>query len=293
MADSKPNYNNYSKELLKQFPVLKPGEGIRFRLSGIYFDKLMNKLVVPASTSIKPVDRIFDPGHNEEIDIAYITGSRPLGPNSARSEEILLGEIVFSRGNLGEFTWLGEKATESIAKFLFFSNSNGSNIGKPWYIDGTTQYVIVGDEGAKGKLTEDRVVDRAKAKIETFSDSDLHTLKMAWFPQEHASLTHDQLILNLRKVAERNPDKILSYGGNTEVDMSAKINTFVRAALIKMNDTETAWLFQDGTELCNVRTDETPFKAMKDFLLTETGQTVLKALEVEASKDVKPKVVKK
>lgn len=274
-------YNNYSEALLEYFPKLTQGQMLVFRVSNTYFDRMLNKQVVPTSTLIKPIDRIFDPGHDREIDIAYIIGSRPLGPNAAKAEEILLGEITFTRGNLGMFEWDGNKQQEALAKFLFFSNSNGSNVGKPWYLEGTTQYQIMGDDGAKQKLGTEVLIDKAKAKLASLEKASLMQLGMAWFPQDYERLTESQLMLRFRSVAEKDPQRILNMSENGEVQVMASVNRFVKEGLIRMNDNNTQWLFRDGTILVSVRGDEAPYLAIKKFFATEVGQKVYVLLEEE------------
>jgi hypothetical protein len=274
-------YNNYSKELLEQFPKLQKGQTLVFRVSNTYFDRMLNKQVVPTSTMIKNIDRIYDPGHDKQIDIAFIIGSRPLGPNAAKAEEYILGEISFTRGNLGMFEWMGDKANEELAKFLFFSNSNGSNVGKPWYLEGTTQYVIMGDDGAKQKLGNDKLIDQAKMKLSAMKEAELAQLGMAWFPQDYDRLGEEQLMLRFRSVAEKDPQRILSINENGEVQVMASVNRFVKDGLIKMNDNNTKWLFKDGTVLVNVNGDEAPYLAIKKFFGTDVGQKVYIVLEEE------------
>lgn len=274
-------YNNYSEKLLEYFPKLQKGQVLAFRVSNTYFDRMLNKQVVPTSTTIKPIDRIYDPGHDKEIDIAYITGSRPLGPNAARSEEHILGEISFTRGNLGMFEWDGNKAQEALAKFLFFSNSNGSNIGKPWYLEGTTQYNIMGDDGADRKLGNEFLTDKAKAKLAALDKATLAQLGMAWYPQDYDRLTEAQLMLRFRSVAEKDPNRILTMNESGEVQTMASVNSFVKEGLIRTNDNNTQWLFKDGTRLTNIKEDEAPYLAIKRFFSTDVGQKVFMVLEEE------------
>jgi hypothetical protein len=282
-------YNNYSPELLAHFPKLQPGQSLVFRVSNTYFDRMLNKQVVPTSTSIKTIDRIYDPGHGKEIDIAYIVGSRPLGPNAAKAEEILLGEISFTRGNLGMFEWFGEKQTEALAMYLFFSNSNGSNVGKPWYLDGTTQYNIMGDEGAKQKLSSEVLIDKAKARLAAMETAELAQLGMAWFPQDYERLSEAQLMLRFRTVAEKDPQRILSMSDNGEIQIMASVNSFIKEGLIKVNDSNNQWLFRDETPLVVIKGDEAPYLAIKRFFATDVGQKVFLVLEEElaASEDKK------
>jgi hypothetical protein len=242
---------------------------------------MLNKQVVPTSTLIKSVDRIFDPGHDREIDIAYITGSRPLGPNAAKAEEILLGEITFTRGNLGMFEWDGNKAQEALAKYLFFSNSNGSNVGKPWYLEGTTQYIVMGDDGATAKLGNEVLIDKAKAKLASLEEATIAQLGMAWYPQDYERLTQPQLMLRLRSVAERDPQRILTMNETGEVQIMASVNSFVKEGLIRMNDNQTQWLFKDGTPLVGIKGDEAPYLAIKKFFSTDVGQKVYLVLDDE------------
>lgn len=274
-------YNNYSEALLKHFPKATIQNPLRFRVANTYFDRMLNKQVVPTSTLIKPIDRIYDPGHDKEIDIAYITGSRPLGPNSMKAEEVLLGEITFTRGNFGMFEWDGNKAQEALAKFLFFSNSNGSNVGKPWYLEGTTQYIVMGDDGAQARLGIEVLIDKAKAKLNATDKATIAQLGMAWFPQDYERLTEAQLMLRLRSIAEKDPQRILTMSENGEVQIMASINSFISKGLIRMNDNNTQWLFKDGTVLVSVRNDEAPYLAIKRFLSTDVGQKVYLVLEEE------------
>ena len=274
-------YNNYSPELMSHFPKLQKGQSLVFRVSNTYFDKIMGKQVVPTSTSIKPFDRIYDPGQNKEIDIAYITGARPLGPNAAKAEEIIMGEISFTRGNLGMFEWNGSKQQEALAVYLFFSNSNGSNVGKPWYLEGTTQYIILGDDGADVKMGRETLIDKAKEKLASLEPSVLAQLGMAWYPQDYDRLSESQLMLRFRSVAEQDPNRILTMNETGEIQVLASVNSFVKDGLIKLNDNNTQWLFKDGTILVGVRGDEAPYLAIKRFFTTEVGQKVYILLEEE------------
>jgi hypothetical protein len=181
------------------------------------------------------------------------------------------------------FEWLGDKANEDLAKFLFFSNSNGSNVGKPWYLEGTTQYLVMGDDGATQRLGNDVLIDKAKAKLGTLSPAVLAQLGMAWYPQDYERLTEAQLMLRFRSVAERDPNRILTMNETGEVNTMASVNRFVKEGLIRTNDNNTQWLFKDGTVLVGVRGDEAPYLAIKKFFETTIGQQVYSALEEELS----------
>jgi hypothetical protein len=274
-------WNNYSPEILGHFPKLDKGKSLIFQVANTYFDKIMNKQVVPTSTTIRSIDRIYDPGHKAEIDIAFITGTRPLGPDKQRDEETILGEISFTRGNFGRWEYKGDKGQEGLARFLFFSNANGSNVGKPWYIEGTTQYKIIGDEGAAVRLKGDLLIDDAKNKLSEMTEGQRSQLAMAWFPQDHSRLTEEQIMLRLRTIAEKDPKRILEAENNPEHSLQAFVNQCQQAGLIKRNANDTEWQSKDGTLLVTVKGDETPYMAIRKFFLSDVGQKVRFVLEEE------------
>lgn len=280
MADA--SYNNYSPELLKHFPDIKMGSGksIKFQIANVYTQKETGKFICPTSATVLPIDRITDPYTEQPLDIAYITGRRPLGPNSPRAEEIVLGDIVFSRGNMGMFEWFGDAATKELAKYLFFCNVNKSNIDKPWHIK-PSEYIIqiISNEANVTSLASARKLDSAYRKIEEIAANPkaLQTVKMGMFPNDYMNFSDEQIVLKLRAIAATPPDgadKILRLSGGPDMQMNVIIQKFVKAAMIKYNDVSSSWEFVDGRIIVKSGAEETPVQALKAFFSTDAGQKV-------------------
>lgn len=279
MAD----YNQYPAALLKEFPDIKMGSGksIRFQLCNVYVQKETGKLVVPTSANVLPVDRIIDPQTNDEFDIAYVTGNRPLGPNAMRATETVLGEIVFTRGNNGMFEWFGEPQSRELAKYLFFCNWNQSNHDKPWHKK-PNEYIfkILDNTVAENTLSQAREIDKANAKIESIAANPqmMSSVKMAMFPNDYQRYSDEQIILKLRDIAMKDPKRILKLSGGSGQKIDLAIHRFVKNGKIMMNEAKGVWEYPDGSVIVTVSEEENQLKALKDFFATEPGVEALRIL---------------
>ena len=281
MADG--SYNNYSQELLKFFPEIKPnsGKSLRFQIANTYTQIGTGKFICPTSANVLPVDRILDPGKGgEAIDIAYITGKRPLGPNSPRAEEIITGDITFTRGNMGMYEWFGEPHMKDLARYLFFCNANESNADKPWHIK-PTHYIIknLGNEEAVDTLASARKLDRAFAKIEEIAANPqvMATVKVGMFPNDHARFSDEQIVLKLRQIASTPPDgadMILRLSAGPDMKANASVHTFVKDGLIRYNETNSLWEYPDGRLIINVGEEQNSLQALKEYFLSDDGKVV-------------------
>lgn len=287
-------YNNYTKKMLQEFEDLgikpKSGKSIRFQLSGVYTDKVTGRFVCPTSHTVLPFDRINNED-GEPIDIAYIINKRPLGPNSQRAEEIVMGEIAFTRGNYGMFEWFGEPATKELAKYLYFCNYNESNREKYYHIPPPTYiFKIVGDGGAKEQLGRDREIDKAYARIEEIAANPqtMMSVKMGMFPNEYARFTDEQIIIKLRAIAAKTPEKILALSKGPDLKAVALVNKIIKESLVKVNQNEKTWEYPDGRTICQIPEDKTEPQALKEFFATEEGKQVLAILVEQLPKDEKP-----
>ena len=277
-------YNNYPAALLKEFPEIEPnsGKSIRFQLCNVYVQKETGKLVVPNSSNVLPIDRIIDPATKNEFDIAFVVGSRPLGPGAMRSTETVLGEILFSRGNAGMFEWFGEAQNRELARYLFFTNYNESNHDKPWHKK-PTEYIfrILDNTVAENTLSKAREIDKAYAKIEEIAANprNMSSVKMAMFPNDYQRYSDEQIILKLREMAQKDPNRILRLSANSPSQkLEDAIRRFTKNGQIMMNEAKGAWEYPDGTVIVHVGEEENQLKAIKDFFATEAGVEALKIL---------------
>src|SRR6478736_1705828 len=259
MAGEK-KYNDYSKKLLAEFPKPTLLEPLRFQICGVRMDKITKKHILPQSSSLDVIDRIWDPYQLDEsgnetggfIDIAYIASNRPGGANSNRDTNIQLGEIVFHRAAIGILEWSGgDRKDEEKMKFLFFSNRNESNQGKPWHIPHRFGYIfkqISRTDDAKVQLTRDKLEDQAIAAIGRFDKATMDKIKKGMFPSEYLMMSDDELEVKLRAVAKKTPEKILNMSTDGDVEMNAFITNCEQAGLIEFNAGRSAWLWGDTKE---------------------------------------------
>lgn len=312
MAGQQKVYNNFSNKLLEHFPKLKPGEPLRFQLCNVRVDKITNKLIVPQSSTLDAIDRIFDPWaielgldkkgdmeyRGDYIDIAYIASSRPASPESVRDTEITLGDIIFRREGLGMIEWDGStRQEEAMMQFLFFCNRNESNSkhatadgkmveAKPWHVPNRYGYIykqISKVSESKMQLTRDKLVDRAIAAITKFDAKQLEKIKKGMFPNEWQTIDPDTLELKLRQVAVKNPEKILGLSQDADVELNAFITDCEQAGLIVFETGKNIWVWSDTKEkICMIKPGQrTKFVALKMYFMTDAGQETMEILEAQ------------
>lgn len=304
-------YNNYSPELLSHFPKIdrEKGQKLMFQVLGIRYDPIMKKNIIPQTHQWPAIDRIWDPWNRRRpnpdrknsddaeflydgdyVDIAFITGERPTAPDSARESNIAIGEIVFRRELVGAIEYAGEKSMEQMCRFLFFCNLNESNSTgggdskkepMPWYIKpqaGHIYKVVRPDEQAKKALGSSRLVDRAKIVIDDFSDDKLKEIAKGLFPSDYLYKSADEIVIKLRSIAEKNPEKILKLSEDVDVKMNLFVNECVEQGLIEFDTTKWVWADDKGT-ICTVKPGQTQFSSIKTFFLTDAGVSVMETLE--------------
>lgn len=292
-------YNNLSPKLMAFLPKLKPGEKMKFQLNGIYVDKITKKLVCPTSFNMASIDRIYDPwakvlkkgvGKNETeyegdyVDIAFINREQPASADSPRATVIEFGRVEFLRTNAGVIEVIGgNRRTEKILLFLFFNNRNTTNIGKPWFVKPTAKavfHLIETTENAKRDLRGELKIDQAKAAITDMTHEEVETAAAGLFPNTYNGMNHHQKILQLRKYANKTPDKILDLSKNVEVKTTAFIEECLKAELIDLNTDKKQFIWHDDqTEICSIKPGATPHNSLKKYFMTEEGVEVLEALE--------------
>ena len=294
-------YNNYSEKLLSHFPKK---ENIKFQLTGIHVDKVTNKAVIPKSHTVHPTDRIYDPWHKwigpekptkeekddlnnyegDYIQIAYIVSERPAPHDSNRESVIELGDVKFTRELLGSIEHrAGNRATEEMAKFLFFSNQNWSNIGKPWFVapkGGTFYKYMQPNEVAKNKISALKTVDQATEAVMRFSDAELETYRRGLYPSNWQEKTLDDVRLKLREIAQSDPQKILNLDKSLDVRINADITRYEEAGLIEYQIHNKTWVWgKDKEKIVTNRPGETKFVTLKKFFQKPEGIKTLELLE--------------
>jgi hypothetical protein len=290
-------FNNYSKELLEHFPKLAPGQALVFRLNGIRYDPGLRRTIVPNTVEFPCVDRIYDPYTKEYIDISWIEQERPAPPSSNKETEIVIGNASFTRAGQGEIFYRGgDTRNYELARFLFFSNRNKSNVEKPWHIP-PSQYIfeVKDNEDHRKTLATERLVDQAKQVIDSLSSDKIKEIKRGMFPNDHINISEEQVILKLREVAVKNPSKIINLSKDVDLKVNAFITRCTEANLIKFVEDTKEWKWADtGEIICRIKPGNTAYSGLKLFFMSETGLPVMEALEVQLSEGAAaPKVQQK
>lgn len=295
-------YNNYSSELNKIFDeayaACSPRNPMKFMLEGIRYDPIMKKHIVPQSSTIgTPVDRIFDPYavkkgkeyEGAEIDIAYVTGSTPSGPNSTFAAQINLGEISFKRESVGSIESYGNQAMKELCRFLFFSNRNQSNLRKPWHIEPRFGYIFHQHsvkEANASKLTGAKLVLRAKNFIEGMNESEIDKFKRGLFPNEYSVISDDEVVLKLMAIADKDPAKILGLSQNADVEANRFITKIVESGLLECEEGKKMWVWGDTKKmLCMIKPGQDKISSIKSFFQTEAGLETAELLEQLMNKE--------
>lgn len=296
MSDSK-KYNNFSDKLLKQLPKLKPGEKIKFQLNGVRPDKQTGKMICPNSFSLRPFDRIFDPyaGENGEyVDVAYILGEAPAPVDSNKQSITRFGRVRFTRTTAGTIEIIGgHKEMEKMLPLLFFSNYNQSNVGKPWYVKPEGKHVfhqIETTKKAKDDLATQKRKHQAKSLVMDMDEGQVHEISSGLFPNTYHAMSNEERTLQLIKIAEKTPEKILDLDKNVEVKSTAFIEECLKAGIININKTKQQFEWADDkTKICSIKPGQTPHNSLKRYFMTDEGMEVLEGLEKQLAIAKKPK----
>jgi len=294
MAEKAKLYNNFSPKLRSYLPKLKPGEKIRFQLTGIHYDKITKKLICPASVKLPKIDRIYDPWarpgekkgeyEGEYIDIAYILHEAPAPNSSPRDTLVEFGRIEFTRHTAGIIEIVGgNMELEKMLPYLFFFNRNKTNVGKPWYVKSSGKHVFAQlevDKQATKELENQRRIDKAKAMIDEFTEEELQTAAAGLLPGKYHVLTKDEIIIQLRNLAERDVNKIMDLSTNVEVKTTAFVEELLKNHLIEIDRPKNRVVYADDKQpLCFIKPNQTPHSSLKHYFMTDEGMEAVVVLE--------------
>lgn len=230
--------NVLSPQLMKIVNDARPKRG-----QVIHFESLR---LQAGGTSVKSVDRIFDPYvENEDgtkgnyADIGYVIGQLPaMGATPARHQ---FGRIQFSKSSGNIITTSGNnRGDDTLFLFLFLTNWNKMNIGKPWHAPSDGQMPLftqqVPEMAAKEANDYRRKVRMAGEKIDSTPDPKLLDLALALDMRDINQFSDMEEIRNkLYLIAEGdpkrgikgNPDKVL----NMDKDVNLNMKLFIKEAL--------------------------------------------------------------
>lgn len=289
-------YNKFSPKLRAELPKLKKGEKLRFQLLNARIDEHFKRLVCPNSLYLTGIDRIYDPWAKESkgsggkieyegdyIDIAFVDRENPAPRDSQRDKVIKIGEIGFLRANGGMIELVGgNMAHEKMLPYLFFCNKNQSNVDKPWFVkpEGKPVYkTLEPSNDALKQLKKDKLIDQARLMITDMSQEERNQVAKGLIPNLYSRLSTDEIELQLRDIATKNPQKIMDVNKDVEVQTTAFIETCVKAGLIEYNKEKTQWEWADDhTMIVRVKAG-VPHNALKRYFMTEEGIEVLSQLE--------------
>ncbi len=230
--------NQLSPKLMKIVNDARPKHG-----QVIYFESLRPQ---GGGTSVKSVDRIFDPyWENEDktegryTDIGYVVGQLPaIGNIPARHN---FQRIQFKKDDGNIMGLSGEnRGNDTLFLYLFLTNWNKMNLHKPWYAPSEGQQPIFTQQvpamGAKEANEYRRRVRLAGEKIDNTPDSKLLDLALALDMRtinKFSSMEEirNQLYLIVEGDPKRgikgNPDKVL----NMDKDVNLNMKLFIKEAL--------------------------------------------------------------
>ena len=288
-------YNELSSKLKAKIPKLQKGESIKFQVLGVYMDKVTGRFICPNKVRVLPTDRIYDPWSGKKlqgkdeyeggyVDIAFVRSERPAGQDSMRDTIVSFGDIVFSKIHAGVIEIHGgNKKEEKMLEYLYLSNYNKSNEGKPWYIKPTGAHmfqIIDNDKTASDKLEMEKKRDKAKDIIMKMSEDEINRVSAGLFPQRYNSMKFDTRVLELRKIAEKDPAKIFGLSDNVGIKMNTIIEKALKERLIILNDnkTEVQW-GDDKTRICTVKPNQAPHTSIRRYFQTPEGAGVLESIE--------------
>lgn len=289
-------YNNFSPKLREFLPKLKPGEKVRFQLLGVYYDPITRKFICPRSSRLKPVDRIYDPWAIEKkvggkvtyegayVDISYIVREVPAPRDSLRDSVIEFGEIVFMNTDAGTIEIQGGRLEEEQKmSFLFFSNFNSSNVGKPWYIKPVSKHkfkMLAPDAEAKRSLERESMIDKARGIVMDMTPEQVTEAARGLFPNKYYQLGNDERIMELRDIAATAPEKILNISDDVDTKAVAFIERLLVEKVIDIDKKKHQWIWADDkTKICTINDNAAPHNALKRYFMTEEGRETLKTLE--------------
>jgi hypothetical protein len=289
-------YNNLSPKLREHLPKLNPGDKVRFQLLGVYTDPITRKFICPRSSNIKPVDRIYDPWAHERkvggkvtyegdyVDISYIIREVPAPKDSLRDSVVEFGEITFMNSDAGMIEIQGGRLEEERRLlFLFFSNSNASNVGKPWYIKPVSKSkykMLAPNAEAKKTLEREAMVDRARSIIMNMTPEEVTEAARGLFPNKYYSLGNDERIMELREIAATHPEKILNASKDVDTQAVAFIERLLTEKIIAIDDKKHQWIWADDkTKICTINDNSAPHNALKRYFMTDEGRETLSTLE--------------
>lgn len=294
-------YNNYSPELNKIFDdlykLVTPKNPMKFMLEGVRYDRIMKKTIVPQSSTIgSPIDRIVDPYAIKrgkeydaaEIDIAFISGTQPSAPNSSFAAQIILGEISFKRESVGCIESYGSAGMKELCRFLYFSNRNISNVGKPWHVDprfGYTYHLHSTATENRNKVDGQKLVLKAQNFIAEMQDEEIEKFKRGLFPNEYSVITNDEVLIKLNAIALKTPEKILSLSKNADVEANQFITKIMESGLLICEEGKKMWIWGDSKEmLCMIKPGQDKFSSLKSFFITDAGIETAELLETMMKK---------
>lgn len=242
-------FNNISPELAKKVNEARPKPG-----QTIYFNSLRPKA---GGTTILPRDRIWDPYIKDEkgkdkgdwVDIAYITGQLPAtGALPARHQ---FGTIQFRRISYNVIGVSGNNKADSVLfMYLFLTNYNKANIGKPWYApsDGQGSYfeMVVPEKTAEEQNKFRRKRRQAEEKIDNMPDSKLLDFSLALELQGITEFSKMEEIRNkLYAIADKNPERIQNMDKDVNMNMKLLIKEAIKFKIWEEDKAKQLFLWAD------------------------------------------------
>lgn len=216
--------NVLSPQLTKIVNEARPKHG-----QVIYFESLRPQ---GGGTSVRNIDRIFDPyvenedgTHGAYTDIGFVIGQLPAtGTTPARHN---FGRIQFSKSTDNIIPVSGaNRGDDTLFQYLFLTNWNKSNQGKPWYSPTDGQMPLFNQMKPAMKAKDENAFRRnvmsAVAKIEDMTNEKLVDLAVALDMRNINKFSDMEEIKNqLFKIADKNPERIM--GMDKDINLNMKL----------------------------------------------------------------------
>ena len=271
------DYNNISDELLKKVPKLKRGQTAKYRVAGSYNPKT-KKYHLVSSMHIPATDTIYDPGHDDWINIAMI--DRVSADGKPQFIDLWIDEQTNNTIILNG----SHNRDRKIYQFFELCNFNATNPNR----DPSAPKIIEKIDDVANYLAEHEKSERRRAALDMVREWTDDQIIEYWEridPSTRVSLKASNgkgidekyfkyLKARLFDIAEENPEKFVTaqYSGTKTPDEIAGIITRAKdLGLFKLSSKMGKFYWPDGRELLSYKKDfgVRPYEKLKEYFLKD------------------------
>jgi hypothetical protein len=241
-------------------------------------------ILIPARKDVPSQYKIYDTETGETVTNQLIKAILPSGPNSNKSEEILLEKLEFTKDHLeGRIICKGgdQKDYEKFV-FLYFHSRNRSNMGWPYHLAPDGKYLfhyIDLEKKAEHSLSETKQRISAEKMVVDMSFLELKELSQSVKAARHPGFEYleyygeNQVRDNLMRVARSHPKVILQFNDELNMDFRVLIQSALDQGYIIENKALKQVNWHDGTLIVYMG----QYNSVKDRLVAHFTQDSTKA----------------